>query len=227
MSSECCIQFKQLNNIDGSSLVTFNGKTSFEGIANVTIEEIACTSLQFSDAIGGNMQIANVIDSIQINTSKLQVTNSVHIEVAAVISNVKISQNTISCNNNIDFTNGINLHNGTSNYVCFLPGADVQATYIWPEYPGVITPTPEPVSVGPYLTSDSNGLLSWTNTKALFSGGYTVGPYMTCDGKGNMSWDSYDVPAVDGVYTIGPFLSAKFGTGNLKWVKASVTVEIP
>ncbi len=114
----------------------------------------------------------------------------------------------------------------TNSWVSFLPNTNINVTYTWPEPPGFFIPTPAFISVGPYMTSDRDGNLSWKNTIVLPEGGYKVGPYMTSNSEGKLSWDSYDVPAVSGVYEIGPYLTSD-STGKLSWGKSIVTVAIP
>lgn len=105
--SNCCIEFKQLNNIDGSSVVTLNGKTSFESIDNIQCNSGDFTSLQFSNAIGGYAQIAN-ISSQDIRTVTLEAAE-VTIDHATVKT---IDADTINANTgNITTINSTTINN--------------------------------------------------------------------------------------------------------------------
>lgn len=83
--SNCCIPYKQLNNIDGSSQVTLNGKISFDGIDELEAIDIVCDNLSASTIDSGTI-IASVIystdiqtDTLEANTATITIINSVHI----------------------------------------------------------------------------------------------------------------------------------------------------
>lgn len=98
--------------------------------------------------------------------------------------------------------------------------------YTWPSPPLAVLPVPGNI-VGPYMTSDSSGHLSWKTQTVPPAGTepYGVGPYLSSDAGGQLSWTT-TVVTPDVPVTIGPYLSSDAG-GVLFWASREVLMITP
>lgn len=99
----CCIPYKKVDNIDGSSQVTFNDKTSFDGADVIDCNELICDEL-----------IANVIESDAIEAGTVRVVElfSDYIENANNISTDTLEANSANINEaTIETLNSVHINN--------------------------------------------------------------------------------------------------------------------
>lgn len=218
---------------------------NFDNLIKASNNDVANVNININPKGNGSVNV-NAIGGINISDT----TNyKVNISGNTVSATGDEDNTFLQFNTPVQFNAPVYLTNHTNNsfvsgynYVNFMPQSGVQQTYtwpvddtavFWPSAPIVIVPTPGVDKVGPYLTTDGSGNLSFENTfYDPIIGDKTVGPYITSDIFGNLSWTSTHIPAAKPFpdvqeVTVGPYLTSPDSSGNLSWKSTLVKVVIP
>lgn len=95
--NNCCIEHKLVNNINGSTIVTLNGRTDFIDIADLEAASGSFKNLSFSEGFGAYAEIITINSTTIENQENIQ-TNTFTATTSAQIAQITISKNNITGN---------------------------------------------------------------------------------------------------------------------------------